>query len=48
MIQLVEQAQESIELAEYQEVSHMDSMPGDNENELIFRVGLTAAEQAQN
>jgi hypothetical protein len=28
MIQLAEQAQGSIELAEYQEVSHIDSMPG--------------------
>jgi hypothetical protein len=47
MIQLAEQAQGSIELAEYQEVSHMDSMPGDNENEDIQEDDTPSFEEYQ-
>ena len=47
MIQLAEQAQGSIELAEYQEVSHMDSMPGDNEIEDIQEDDTPSFEEYQ-
>jgi hypothetical protein len=47
MMQLAEQARGSIELAEYQEVSHMDSMLGGNENEDIGENDTPSFEEYQ-
>ena len=47
MIQLAEQAQGSIELAEYQEVSSIDSIPNDNEDEDIQENDALSFEGAQ-